>query len=355
LTDTSGGAPNRIRPGKSPIMGIESRDYFRETSRYSGGGSGGVFGDITPVVKFLLIANIAVFLLQMFTTRPADVSDLQAFIEAHEEWFENVPDEELPTVQSLRRISIAEEWLQLETDKVIRQGQIWRLLTCAFCHDRFGLWHIGMNMLFLYLFGRTLERMYGSREFLLFYLTAAIVASLAYVGLDLVTGDQAPAYGASGAVMAVVMLYAVHFPYERILLFFMIPIEVRWLAIFFVVFDLHPVLLRLAGEEAYTGVAHAAHLGGLAFGFAYWKWNLQLERFVGGIRLPRWDRLVGSRRGIRLHRPRNKRERDDAEVDRILDKIHREGEDSLSDRERETLSRASEQYKNEQDDEPGKP
>ncbi len=328
-------------------MGIENRDYFRAASRYSSGGYGG----FPPVCKFLLIANIAVFLVQIFVTRPAGVADLQAFIEAHDEDYEDSPDELLPWVQELPRISIVEEWLQLETDKVVRQGQVWRLLTCAFCHARFSVWHIAVNMLFLYWFGRALETMYGSREFLLFYLTAAVLASVAFVGLDLVTGDRIPAIGASGAVMAVVMLYAMHFPHEKILLFFVLPIEVRWLVIFYVVFDLHPVLLRLAGEQNYSGVAHAAHLGGLAFGYVYWRWNLRLERFVDGFRLPRLDQLVGSRRGIRLHRPGSRRARMDREVDRILEKIHQEGEESLSEREREWLKQASERYQGKRDDE----
>ena len=95
---------------------------------------------------------------------------------------------------------------------MVYQGQVWRLLTHAFCHDRYGVFHILFNMLFLYWFGCTLESMYGSREFLLFYLAAAVFAGLAFVGLDLYTGSRIPGIGASGAVMAVTMLYAMHFP-----------------------------------------------------------------------------------------------------------------------------------------------
>ena len=164
-----------------------------------------------------------------------------------------------------------------------------------FCHDRFGVWHILFNMLFLYWFGRMLEPLYGSREFLLFYLTAAVVASLCYVGLDLFTRHSVPAIGASVAAMAVVVLYAIHHPREKIYVFMMIPIEIRWLVALYIIIDLHPVLLALLGTPMYTGVANAAHLGGAAFGFLYWRYHLRLE--------DAWDRMA--RLGYRWRLPRN--------------------------------------------------
>src|SRR5262249_54483857 len=114
------------------------------------------------------------------------------------------------------RVSRVQEWCELDSNKVVYQGQVWRLLTHAFCHERFGVLHILFNMLFLCWWGCTLESMYGSREFLLFYLTAAVVAGLAFVGLDMWTGSSTPGIGASGAVLAVTMLYALHFPRETI-------------------------------------------------------------------------------------------------------------------------------------------
>src|SRR5699024_6909026 len=125
--------------------------------------------------------------------------------------------------------------------------------------------------LLLYWCGVTLETMRGTREFTLFYFAAILVAALAHVGLELYSGSSVPAIGASGAVMAVAMLYTCHFPYQTILLFWIIPVQIRWLMILYVILDLHPVLLVLAGEPNQSGVAHAAHLGGLAFGFFYWQ------------------------------------------------------------------------------------
>jgi membrane associated rhomboid family serine protease len=220
------------------------------------------------------------------------------------------------------------------------------LLTCAFCHARGSIFHILFNMLFLWWFGPTLERMYGSREFLLFYLAAAMISSLAYVALDLFTGDMVPAIGASGAVMAVTMLYAIFYPRHTIYIMFVIPVEIRWLVIAYVIFDLHPVLLTLAGDPVHTGVAHAAHLGGLAFGFLYWRLGLRLEPLLDY--LPRSSaRSASGPRTIRVRPspPVGRTERLDAEVDAILQKIHEQGQDSLTDAERRVLELASEQYR----------
>jgi membrane associated rhomboid family serine protease len=201
-------------------MGIYTRDYYRH----------GSFGDsIPPVCKNLIIANVIVFLLQIFITRPATMDDMQATIDRFKQMVQrqtphlekrsqknkdssaaakpkasstssstssesgdkttheaenNEPEEDLRSDENLAmanflpRISIVEEWFQLEASKVVRYGQIWRLITCAFCHDRTSPWHIIFNMLALYWFGGRLEQFYGSKEFLLFYLTAAVVSSL---------------------------------------------------------------------------------------------------------------------------------------------------------------------------------
>jgi membrane associated rhomboid family serine protease len=328
-------------------MGIEGRDYYRDSSRYTETLTGWGWDAIPPVCKWLLIINVVVFLLQIFVTRSARPADLQALLRQYTEQDVELPEGDLPSLSFLPRISVVQEWLQLETRKVLH-GQVWRLLTSAFCHDRTAIWHLLFNMLFLYWFGLTLESMYGSREFLLFYLSAAIVASLAYVGLDLLTGESLPAIGASGAVMAVTMLYAIHYPRSVIYIMFVIPVEVRWLVVLYVIFDLHPVLLALAGDHMVTGIAHAAHLGGLAFGFLYWRFDLRLAPLMDRLRMPRWNRLFGPRREFQVFRPTRDDVEDDvdAQVDDILRKIRDQGEASLSRREQEILISASRRYQN---------
>src|SRR5579884_1297768 len=203
-------------------MGFESRDYYRNGSYTQ---SFGWQFDMTPVVKYLIILNVAVFLLQIFITRPAkpDMADLDGPWNDPELRSAKAPagdakkhaptqeqkDEEARKARELMermmnhspsmQVSVVTEWLELDPQKTIGQGQLWRLISCAFCHDRLSIFHILFNMVALYWFGTRLERMYGSTEFLLFYLTAAICSSLAYVGLAYHTGSMTPAIGASGA------------------------------------------------------------------------------------------------------------------------------------------------------------
>jgi rhomboid family protein len=348
-------------------MGFYDRDYYRKPRPSWGGG---VFDNRTPAVKFIILANVAVFLLQIFVVRHERVSPLERMRRYNPEFsklmkkmeekgqdglaeykkkhpeIDIAPDDEEFQEMPLERISVIQEWFELDTERVVRQGQIWRLLTHAFCHDRFAIWHILLNMLFLYWFGTTLESMYGTREFLLFYLTAAVIAGLAFVGLDLYTGSRVPAVGASGAVMAVTMLFTMHFPRHVIHIFWVIPVEMRWLMLLYVIVELHPVLLALSGDHMFTGIAHAAHLGGLAFGFLYARYQWRLEPIADRI----WDFRFKLRRGgprlrlvhdTTLPSPRAEMER----VDQLLDKILESGQASLTEEERAILQNASERMK----------
>jgi membrane associated rhomboid family serine protease len=323
-------------------VGFENRDYYRDCSEGSGFG----FDPTAPVCKYLIVANIAVFLLQIFLVRQPSPGDMHRFLgDTPQGSPEN--EETMPEALDWMRVSVVQEWFELETSKVVRQVQIWRLLTYAFCHDRFGIWHILINMLMLYWFGRTLEVMYGSKEFLLFYLTAAVVAGVCHIGLDMMTrGPSGPAIGASGAIMAVMMLYAIHYPRSRIYIFFVLPVEIRWLLVLYVIFDLHPVLLALAGTPIPTGVAHAAHLGGLAFGFFYHRYNLRLEKYWDRLPRWRWSRWFGPRRHLRVYSAPPDPQRDmDAMVDNVLRKLHEQGDVSLTEAERKLLQSAAERYR----------
>jgi membrane associated rhomboid family serine protease len=355
-------------------MGLDNRDYLRDESRrYSGGfsgggggGGGGMSASPAPACQKLLIVTVVVFLGQIFLTGSPSLEEIQAkkdrqiakLQRQYQQYGDDniayqIQDLERTSVEQLARNqpkrSIVQDWLQLDTSKVL-SGQIWRLLTCAFCHDRDDLTHILFNMLFLWWFGRTLESMYGSREFLWFYLTAALAASLAYVVLDLATGDWIPMIGASGAVMAVTMLFAVHFPRQIIYLFFVIPVEIRWIVVFYVVYDLHPVLLQLSGDPSASGVAHAAHLGGLAFGYFYAKNPFRLDPAMDRLRI--WWK--SKRRGLRVVGTtvpaESRRSGKLAEqMDAILKKIGEQGEESLTAAERKTLERASRELRKRRD------
>jgi membrane associated rhomboid family serine protease len=321
-------------------MGIYNRDYFREWNpsllKLEG----------APVVKYLLLANVAVFLLQIFFVRDPSPALLEELAQ-DEARPESVSDKKVQQIlRATQKVSVIQEWFELDSHKVIHDGQVWRLVTHAFCHDRYWLFHIFINMLCLYWFGSTLEFMFGSREFFLFYLMAAIFGGLAYIGLDLYTGSQLPGVGASGAIMAVLMLYTMHFPRETICVCWFFPLEMRWLMIIFLIWDLHPILLTLSGDPFLTGIGHAAHLGGLAFGFLYAKFDWRLESI--GSRIPFLGWQVKDRAQI-AKPPSSRRgpfDQDASRLDDVLQKISQSGQDSLTDEERTILRNASQRLKN---------
>ncbi|MEM7167843.1 MAG: rhomboid family intramembrane serine protease [Planctomycetota bacterium] len=303
-------------------MGIFNRDYLQdERPSWGGGGGGGkgFFASMPPAVRWILVANIVVIVLQLF-------------------WLERNAFG--------AQISIPEEWLALSGERVF-SGEVWRLVTNAFCHDRHGFFHFLINMMLLVWFGGALERMYGTREFACFYFAAVLFASAIYLTVDFFTEGSSRAIGASGAVLAIMMVYAMHYPRERILLFFVIPVEIRWLVLIVVIGD--------AVMGLVTPIAKSAHLGGLAFGFAYKRFGWRLsgllfEKTSGSSR-----RRAKPSRGTRARGPsgssgdgnsgRTRTAKQDAEVDRILRKVSEEGLPSLTPQERQTLQQASEDYR----------
>jgi membrane associated rhomboid family serine protease len=373
--EASSKSKSREDPARSDeglIMGFESRDYARDGSYTASLSAWGM--DLTPVVKYLVAINVVVLLLQILRTRPAapPLIDFDGVEPDHEQ---TATDTELPISKKNEskkdqkrkrdeqarkareameqvmsrlpgmRASIVQEWFELNPRKTVQQAQIWRLVTSAFCHDRFEIWHILFNMLVLCWFGQRLERMYGPTEFLLFYLAATICASIASVALAYYNGSMAPAIGASGAIMGVMMLYVIYYPFEHFLLFWMILVPLWVLLGVYVGYDLHPVLLALAGDPMFTRVAHAGHLGGLAFGFAYWRFGWRLEPILDRV----WP-VVAARNRMQFREPaipRFSQRGEDlaARVDEILTKISQQGTESLTDEERDILNKASAKYR----------
>jgi membrane associated rhomboid family serine protease len=326
------------------------------------------------VVKYLIWANIGVFLLQIFIVREERITPLEMIREFHpgldkllkekeaegpeavEALKEEYPElKEMLSQQRLqalmfptRRVSLVQEWFELDTNKVVYGGQVWRILTHAFCHDRNGIFHLLFNMLCLYWFGSAIEARYGRREFLRFYLAGAVTAAAAYMALDVYSGTSRPAIGASGAVMAVMMLYTLHYPYQTIFLFWVLPVEMRWVMAGYVIWDLHPILIQLSGDQVFDGIAHAAHLGGALFGFLYWHYHWQLDGLLGRLGMPTLPR-ISRRRRPRLRVVAPPPEPDEmSRVDELLQKIHELGQESLTEDERAILNEASARIRNRQ-------
>lgn len=311
-------------------MGIYDRDYYRRDGP-------GFLGSLTErgmMVKWLIGINIICFILQMLT-RTTVQTPLGPEIE---ETFTNA--------------------LILDARAVL-QGEVWRLLTCAFLHSTESIWHIVFNMFVLWIFGRQVEDERGPREFLAFYLTAAVVSSLAFMVCDLIGLQPGRALGASGAVMGVMVLSACYNPRQIIYLFFVIPVPI-WGAIVLMVFlD----AFSLLGTKD-NPVAVAAHLGGAAFGYVYWKMQWNFTRTWSGLFARKGRRASPNLKIYReeseesstptpvvaqaalpareAHNPSGPDEHLEAQVDAILEKISRVGKDNLTENERQVLLRASE-------------
>ncbi len=152
-------------------------------------------------------------------------------------------------------------------------GRVWVLLTAVFSHIE--LWHLMFNMLALASFGRLFESIWGTPRFLRVYLAAGVVSSVAHCALSLFGWADVPALGASGAVSAVIILFSLLFPKEKILLFGIVPLPAWFASAGFVLWDLWGLIGQRRGEGLPIG--HGAHLGGAAFGLAYWFFVVRRE------------------------------------------------------------------------------
>ena len=302
-------------------MGIHDRDYYREST---GGLS---WGGWTATNWFVLINAIA-FLLQVLT-------------------------------KDIRGQQNGESPLELfgiyDTERIFR-GEAWRLLTANFLHAH--LLHLALNMLVLWWAGSRIEELYGRTEFVCFYLFAGVFANLMQLALEAANViPPSRGLGASGAVMAVLVLYACHNPYQRIYMFMVLPVPL-WLCVFLYVGIGFFGALGLGNP----GVGHLVHLGGALFGFTYHRTGFRFQRLFPSLPSRSRSRVPA----LRIVRPDPEDEIDgrpepgyetplqsvdpndepfESRVDRVLAKVSKHGQESLTPEERELLFRASEVYK----------
>ena len=139
---------------------------------------------------------------------------------------------------------------------------LWQLVTYAFLHGSFT--HILFNMLGLYMFGGDIERLFGSRFFLWFYLASVISAAVTHLVVTGMMGSPpVPMVGASGGVYGLILAYGMYFPNRRIILLIPpIPMRARTFVVVFAAIE-----LALGVTQTAAGVAHFAHLGGMLGGF----------------------------------------------------------------------------------------
>jgi len=302
-------------------MAFEQRDYYRERGDGGGGGIGG-FGrslNMRSVVTWLLILNVAVAVwIGIFSGsqrgRWLDFYDLASF----------------------------------EVGSAIFGGQVWRLLTYQFLHA--GFFHLLFNMIGLYFFGPLMERWWGSKRFLAFYLLCGATGAVIFTLIVLLapgmlydmTAVRAAGYseydsglvGASGSLFGILAACAVVYPHQRVMLLFPpIPMTMRTMALVFL--GIAAVSL-IAGSRNAGG--EAAHLGGALTGFLLVKYPRVLG-FADRVS----PQAVRDRLGATMRQRETRRSEDlDAEIDRILDKVSREGLQSLTHKEKKLLQRDTE-------------
>ena len=144
----------------------------------------------------------------------------------------------------------------------------WQLVTYGFLHA--GFVHLAFNMFALYMFGSAIEQVVGPRRYLAYYIASVVAAAIAQLLVTQWLGGLYPTVGASGGVFGLLLAYAVYFPHPRVMLLFPpIPVPSR---VFVVVYAAIELILGIGGSQG--GVAHFAHLGGLAGGGAMlWYWR----------------------------------------------------------------------------------
>ncbi len=275
-------------------MSWEHRPYAFEDEPQYGGGLRSWFGGLPSpgkAVKWIALVNIGMFVLCLATGGA-----------------------ESPVFRAL----------EMRTDLVFK-GQIWRLFTFTYLHSQHDMMHILFNMIGLYFLGLQLERHMGTRRFFIFYTVAGFVAVSMYLIVTTAgwLSARAALVGASGGVLGILGACAVLFPSMRIILIFF-PVPIRTAALLFGVL----YVFNLGTRGANAG-GDACHLAGLVYGIAY------------GYRGQQWTGVWQNWRNTVQRKAADSRRREIAEleltVDRILEKVHREGIQSLTRREKRIL------------------
>jgi membrane associated rhomboid family serine protease len=143
----------------------------------------------------------------------------------------------------------------------------WQVLSYSFLHGSFE--HLFFNMLGLWMFGSELEQVWGQKRYVQFYTASVLAAALTQLVVSAVLGSIAPTIGASGGLFGLLLAFAMIFPNRIILLFFVIPMRAKWLVALYGVLELYQGVYVMN-----SGVAHFAHLGGMAGGvltIRYWR------------------------------------------------------------------------------------
>ena len=232
-------------------------------------------------------------------------------------------------------------WLSVHGDTLQQPWMWWKWLTYGFAHDPRDISHILFNMFGLFIFGSTVEQRLGKKEFARFYLAAIVIGGLAWsIRNALAGGGPGLVLGASGGVQAVTILFCLYYPQATIYLMLVLPIKAWMAGVLFAAYNLYGAF---SGEGR---TAFDVHLAGIVFAGVYYyqRWHLA---FLTPAVLNDWkEKLFSKQTRLKLHDPDKKLAKESKEADRILQKIHEQGEASLTNAERKLLERYSRRMRN---------
>ncbi len=273
-----------------------------------------------PVLKWLIIANIAVFIVQCVLER----------------WMSSPA----PYNTFLKYFAL--------TGKGFSSGYLWTPLTYSFLHSTQMLFHILGNLLGIFLFGRILQPVVGSHRLLGLYIASAVMGGLFWLVFNYQGGLV---MGASAAALGFLTVYCLLYPNQRVqfLLFFIIPLSILpkyilWFSLFINLFGF--LFYEISPQGMGSGVAYSAHLGGMLCGWLFIKYVHNREPLFKSsstaVELPKWvkKRSRSPSRSNKFTINISNRNHLKSEVDRILDKINSKGFGSLTEEEKRTLDKA---------------
>lgn len=279
-------------------MSFNDRDYNKHNYSGNSGGMRISLPPITPVVKWLLIINLSIFVVS-FLIKPLGI--------------------------------FLDDWFSVSTRSVPQSLQLWRVISYQFLHSTTEISHILMNMLMLYFFGPTLEAMWSSKKFIKFYLICGAMGGfvypiLYYIGFPGVSSGVL--VGASGAIFGLIAATVALFPHGKIYLMGVFPLPMIVFAAMMVMVSMFGLL---SGDNA---GGEAAHLAGMAAGAIYVLWQPWVEKTREKRNNGRWKKKITQERDLYVS------------VDQILDKVHRSGMASLTRNEKQILKQATEKEQN---------
>ncbi|HBG77903.1 MAG TPA: hypothetical protein DDW84_03495 [Phycisphaerales bacterium] len=273
-------------------MSIYDRDYSRPDYEQQRPQMQFRFPQVTPVVKNLLFLNVGIYLACII------IKPLGNFIY---------------------------DWFSVDSTSFVRYFQVWRLVGYQFLHDLHDPLHLIMNMVGLYFLGPTLERFWHSKKFLIFYLLCGVAGGLSYLALSYFPQvGRGQLVGASGAILGMLAACAILFP-QFVVFIFIFPVPIRVASALFMMF----YVINIFTGGANAG-GDAAHLAGMLLGGGYvYLWPRLKNRYRPAIHSDNWE--VRFKAYSEIQR----------EVDRILEKVAKQGIGSLTKQEKKTLAEAT--------------